>query len=68
MHSWLMCLFVCRLSKDFDIDVTDIDVQVVVFKLTLFEFSNKTVRPFVLAKPTCDLIRVDPKGEFNWQL
>lgn len=62
------CSISRRLSEEFNVDVVDIQVYIVVLKFTFLKFRHQTMRAFVLAEPTCDLIRVNPQSQLDRQL
>lgn len=68
MQTWLPHSFCGGLLKDFNVDVVDINVEVVILELANLELGDKTMRAFVLTKPTGDLFRIHPESKLDWQL
>lgn len=56
--------FGCRLSKNFYIDIVNIEVEII----SIFKFSDQTVRALVFTESTGNFVRVNPKRQLHRQL
>lgn len=69
-HLLARSLVGCSLSENFDVDVVEIQVQIVLlnFELAIFKLCHQAMRALRLTETARDFFRVHPERQLNWQL